>query len=45
MQSIVSIDNKKGRNNYIKFERDEKLFYLFKDIGINNNFYKNIKDN
>ena len=31
MQSIVSSDNKKGMNNYVKFERDEKLFNLFKD--------------
>ena len=45
MQSIISIKNKKGRNNSIKFERNEKLFNLFKDIGINNNFYKNLKDN
>ena len=45
MQSIVSIKNKKGRNNYIKFERNEKLFNFFKDIGINNNFYMNMKDN
>ena len=45
MQSIVSIKNKKGRNNYIKFERNEKLFNLHKDIEININFYKNMKDN
>ena len=45
MQSIVSSDNKKGRNNYIKFEKDNKLFNFFKDIGINNNFYMNMKDN
>ena len=45
MQSIVSIKNKKGRNNYIKFERNEKLFNFFKDIGINNIFYMNMKDN
>ena len=45
MQSIVSIKNKDERNNYIKFERNEKLFNLFKDIWINNNFYKNTKDN
>ena len=45
MQSIVSSDNKKGRNNYIKFERNAKLFNFSKDIGINNNFYMNLKDN
>ena len=36
MQSIVSSNNKKGRNNYIKFERDNKLFNFFKNSGINN---------
>ena len=45
MQSIVSSDNKKGRNNYIKFERNEKLFNFFKHNRINNIFYKNMKDN
>ena len=42
MQSIVSSDNKKGRNNYVKFERNKKFV---KDSDINNNFYKNVKDN
>ena len=34
MQSIVSINNKKGMNKYIKFDWGEILFNLFKDIGI-----------
>ena len=45
MQSIVSSDNKNGMNKYIKFDRDENLFNLFEEIGININFYKNMKDN
>ena len=31
MQSIISSDNKDEMNKYIKFDRDEKLFNLFKD--------------
>ena len=48
MQSIVSIKNKKGSNNYIKFERNVKFDRsnnLFNDIGIIIIFYKNMKDN
>ena len=45
MQSIVSIKNKDKRNKYIKFERNNKRFIFFKDIDINNNFQKNMKDN
>ena len=45
MQSIVSINNKKGKNKYIKFDRDEKLINFFNDNGIIINFYKNMKDN
>ena len=42
---LNEINSKKWRNNYIKFERSNNLFNLFKDIGINDNFYKNMKDN
>ena len=45
MQNIVSSDNKKGKNNYIKFKNNNKLFDLVKDIGINNIFYINMKYN
>ena len=44
MQSIVSINNKKGRNKYIKFERSEKLFNFFKDIGIISLINKNMNN-
>ena len=45
MQSIVSINNKKERNNYIKFDKDDNLFNLVNDNGIIINFQKNMKDN
>ena len=45
MQSIVSIKNKKGRNKYVKFDRDNNLFNLIKDNWIINYFYINMKDN
>ena len=45
MQSIVSIKNKKWRNNYNKFDRDNKLFDLFKDNRISIDLYMNTKDN
>ena len=45
MQSIVSIKNKKVKNKYIKFERNEKLFNFFNYIGIIIIFQKNMKDN
>ena len=44
MQSIVSFGNK-NRNKFNKFSRDDKLFYLFKDIGIIIILNMNLKDN
>ena len=47
MQSIVSSDNMNNdeRNKYIKFERNEKIFNLFKDVRINILFYENMNNN